>query len=125
MEIHAAMDPEQGFDLKLKLTPDDFFSPEDDEGLTNKQVEAWNKEEWWFVYAEVVASRCDVELGAAGYGGIAYGYFTQTDEQDNVTGTVDLDAKSIMAYVGAELAGEAISNAEEKLNELMKTMEEN
>lgn len=124
IETHANMEAEQGFELMLRLTDDEFFSTEDDEGLTSKQIEAWKNDEWRYVYAEVVASRCGVELGSAGYGGIAYGYFPNTDEHDNLTGHTDLDAKSIIAYVGNELAGEAISNAEAKLNELLKTMEE-
>jgi hypothetical protein len=107
-----------GFDLYLKIYPDEFAYPEDDEGLTASQVQAYKKDEWWYVYAEIEAHKYGLCLGQAGYGMIEYGLFTVTDQEDHVLEKKDIDIRDINNFVGNELAGEAISQAQEKIKEI-------
>ena len=111
---------EDGFTLTLIIDHDPWSDTCDDDGLTPKQIEAWNNDEWWYVSATVTASRADIELGSYGYGGLEYGTYTNTDDSDNVVSKKDITIDDINDYVGLELAGEAISRAQEKLTELVK-----
>lgn len=114
------LEPEQGWDLKMYLDHDPFVTPDDDEGITAKQREAWNKDEWCYVNVLVKVFREGIELGSYSYGGIEYGWFTETDENDNVTGSRHIGIDNIIDYVGGELAGEAIWHAEQTLRNLIK-----
>ena len=116
------MESEQGFDLRLEIDSDLFWEPLDDEGLTPNQVEAWKRDEWLYVCAEVVASKAGIDLGRACYGALTYGDFTMTDEQDNIIEKKTITINDIEDYVGAELAGEAILNAKSRLTQLMRGM---
>lgn len=115
----------EGFDFTLKIYEDPWTTVEDNDSLTPKQIEAWTEDEWFYVSAEVVASVADVELGSASYGGIEYGSFTHTDEEDNFLSVREITIYDIDNYVGSELAGQAVENAREKLAEIIKIMEEN
>lgn len=108
----------EGFDLYLSIHFDEFASPEDDDGLTAKQLEAYKNNEWQYVVAVVEAYKFGICLGQASYGMIEHGLLTLTDENDRVLGTKSVNIKDINDYVGAELAGEAISQAEEKISEI-------
>ena len=119
------LESEEGFELKLQLSDDPWTTPEDNDGLTPKQIEAWTNDEWFYVTAEVVASVAGVELGSACYGGIEWGHYTYTDDDDNVLSQGQITVEDIDDYVGSELAGQAIANAREKLAEILKIMEEN
>lgn len=122
--IVKTLEAENGFELKLSIEPDLFCTPDDYDGMTPKQIEAWNNDEWHYVCATVTASRLDIELGSCTYGGIEYGNYTYTDDDDNVTGRKWIDIDDIADYVGSELSGEAIWQAEQKITELSKTIQE-
>jgi len=49
---------------------------------------------------------------------IEYGLFTVTDQEDHVLEKKDIDMIDINNFVGNELAGEAISQAQEKIREI-------
>lgn len=112
-----------GFEFELSIEYDPWATPEDDEGLTEKQIDAWKKDEWHFVYATVTAKKAGIELASASYGGLEYGFFPETDEHDNLISTKHITIEDIDTFVGSELCGEAQSRAEEKLAELMKGMQ--
>jgi hypothetical protein len=112
------LEPENGYDLRLEIDYDPFGNLSDFDGFTQKQIEAYNNDEWYFVSVEVIASKAGVDLGSASYGSIEYGLYTYTNDKDEVTGQNEITINDIEAYVAAELAGEAISRADEKLKEL-------
>lgn len=120
MIAYKKMPSEDGFDLRLVIDHDPWGNITDFDGYTAKQVEAWKNDEWYFVNAEVIASRAGIDLGSQSYCSIEYGTYTMTDDKDNFEGKKDIGIDEIVEYVGAELAGEAISYAKEKLQELMK-----
>lgn len=113
-----------GWKFLLAIDGDDFMEPSDDEGITPKQAEAWQRDEWRYVTATVYAIANDIVLGSASYGGLEYGEFTDTDEKDNVLGHRHITIDDIDAFVGSELAGEAQSRALETIEQLMKLREE-
>jgi hypothetical protein len=109
----------EGFKLRMELEYDLFADLTDCE-ITDKQTQAYLDAEWCFVTAEVIASKAGVDLGSATYGALEYGYFLITDEHDNPIETKNITIHDIDNWVGSELSGEAISNAQEKLAELLK-----
>jgi hypothetical protein len=108
----------EGYELFLQIEPDEFAYPEDDEGLTPKQLEAYSKDEWIYIVATVTAEKYGIVFGQASYGMLEYGVFPATDEQDNLIETSLITARDINSYVGTELAGEAISRAEEVIKKI-------
>jgi hypothetical protein len=114
------MQSKDGFDLVLNIDYDHWTEPQQHDNYTAKQIEAWEKDEWWFIFAEVVASKSGIELGSSGYGGIEFGYFTSTDEQDQITNQSHITIDDIEDYAGFELADTAMTEALIKLAELLK-----
>ena len=112
-----------GAKVYLTLTHDPFASVNDDEGLTAKQIQAWIDDNWHYVYAEV-SIECDgITLGSYGYGGIAYGNFTYTDDNDEIMKEAWISIEDIWSYVGPELQGEAMDRALENVEKLTKWRE--
>ena len=107
-----------GYELWLEIEADEFAYPDDDEGLTPKQIQAYNENHWHYAIATVSAVKHGVTLGQASYGMLQYGVLPITDEQDNIIERRLIEAKDIDNYVGSELAGEAISQAEEVIKKL-------
>lgn len=107
-----------GADVFLSLTYDPFSGPEDDDGLTPKQVQAWKEDEWFYYIATVSIELDGIEIGSASYGGLEYGHFTFTNEQDEVIKKEWISEADIWSYVGDELQGEAMSHAEENIAKL-------
>jgi hypothetical protein len=114
------MPSEDGFDLRLVIDHDPWGSLADFDGYTEKQMKAWNEDEWFFVTAEVIASRAGIDLGSGCYGSIEYGYYTYTDDQDNFLSAKVITIEEVIEMVGPELAEVAIEHAKAKLDELMK-----
>lgn len=112
------------WEFVIAIDSDDFMSTEDDEGLTPKQIAAYKQDEWEFVNVTVYAIANGLVLGSASYGGIAYGSYPETDENDNLIGRSVITIKDIDNYVGNELAGEAQSRGLEAIESLMKIREE-
>ena len=112
-----------GADVFLVLYPDPWASPEDDDGLTPKQVEAWRNDEWFYVTAEVEIAYEDATVATACYGGIEYGLFTYTNDDDEIQKREEITAKDLWEYVGEELKGEAMSRALENIEKLIKWRE--
>jgi len=108
----------EGYELLLEINPDDFAHTSDDEGLTKKQIEAYESDEWSYVTATVSAVKHGITLGEATYGMLEYGDLPITDESDNLIEVKAITAKDIDNYVGTELAAEAISRAEEIIKKL-------
>ena len=100
-----------GLDVYLSIGEDYFTQISDDDGLTEKQRQAWQRDEWHYVTATVHLSLNGVEIGSASYGGLEFGTFLLTNDNDEITGTTELGEDHIWKYVGDELAGEALSNA--------------
>lgn len=113
------LEPENGFDLRMEIDYDPFASVSDYDCYTPKQVKAWENDEWYFVSVEVIASKAGVDLGSASYGSIEYGYYTITNDKDELSEQTEITIEDIEGYVTSELAGEAMSRAEEKLAELV------
>ena len=109
---------EAGADVFLTISHDPFAWPEDDDGLTPKQVEAWRNDEWWYISATVSIELEGVEIGSACYGGLEFGNYTMTNEEDEITGEQWISETDIWSYVGDELQGEAMSRAEENITKL-------
>jgi hypothetical protein len=107
-----------GADVFLSLEYDPWGRPEDDDGMTAKQVEAWNKDEWHYVQATVSIELDGITIGSATYGGLEYGDFVSTNEQDEFLSQSWIGENEIWGYVGEELKGEAMSRAEENLGKL-------
>lgn len=107
-----------GADVFLIIQHDPFSWPEDDDGLTPKQVEAWKQDEWHYISATVSLELDGIEIGTACYPGLEYGHFTMTNEQDEVTRQEWISETDIWSYVGDELQGEAMSRAEENIAKL-------
>ena len=116
------MPSEDGFDLRLVIDHDPWGDIADFDGYTEKQIKAWNEDEWYFVSAEVIASRAGIDLGSGSYPSIEYGYYTYTDEHDNFLSAKVITIEEVIEMVGPELAEVAIENAREKLQELMKDL---
>lgn len=117
------MPSEDGFDLRLVIDHDPWGDIADFDGYTEKQIKAWNEDEWYFVTAEVIASRAGIDLGSGSYGSIEYGYYTYTDDQDNFLSAHVITIDEIIEMVGNELAEVAIENAKAKLEELLKEVQ--
>ena len=77
-----------GWTVSVDTAHDDAIGNLADEydGFTSAQVDAWKRNEWTYVGCIVRVSREGVELGSASLWGLEHGYFTYTDEHDNVTG---------------------------------------
>tara|TARA_R110000796_G_scaffold88804_1_gene191660 strand:- start:482 stop:898 length:417 start_codon:yes stop_codon:yes gene_type:complete len=104
---------ENGLDVHLLIEPDPFSRPENDDCYTPKQIAAWRDDEWCYVSATVTLSLNGVEIGSAMYSGLEFDTFLNTNDDDEITGTKEIDEDTIWEYVGDELAGEALSNAYE------------
>jgi hypothetical protein len=111
--MQSSRGKEYGLDVHLLIEPDPWTRPEDDDGLTPKQIEAWKDDEWCYVSATVTLSLNSVEIGSATYGGLEFDTFLITNDDDEITGTTEIDENKIWEYVGDELAGEALGNAYE------------
>jgi hypothetical protein len=107
-----------GADVFLTISHDPFAWPEDDDGLTPKQVEAWRDDKWWYISATVSIELEGVEIGSACYGGLEYGQFTYTNDENEVIKEEWISETDIWSYVGHELQGEAMSRAEENITKL-------
>jgi hypothetical protein len=107
-----------GADVFLSLNFDSWARPDDYDGMTTKQVEAWNKDEWHYVQATVSIELDGVEIGSCTYGSIEYGNFVMTNDQDEFISQDWIGENEIWGYVGEELKGEAMSRAEENLGKL-------
>ena len=107
-----------GYELWLEIDRDDFCTLDDDDGLTPKQIQAYREDKWLYVTATVTAVKHGLTLGQATYGMIEYGELPITDEADNLIEIKEITAVDIDNYVGSELAGEAISQADELLRKL-------
>jgi len=111
--MQSSRGKEYGLDVHLLIEPDPWTRPEDDDGLTPKQIEAWKDDDWCYVSATVTLSLNSVEIGSATYGGLEFDTFLLTNDDDEITGTTEIREDKIWEYVGDELAGEALSNAYE------------
>ena len=107
-----------GADVFLPISHDPFAWPEDDDGLTPKQVQAWRDDKWHYVTATVSVELDGVEIGSACYGGIEHGSFTMTNDEDEITSEQWISETDIWGYVGDELQGEAMSVAKENIAKL-------
>ena len=104
---------ENGLQIWLSFTPDPWTRPDDNDGITPKQRESWSNDNWFYVNAIVTVLLDGIEVGSASYPGIEFGTFLNTNENDEITGTTEIDENQVWAYVGNELAGQAIEQAYE------------
>jgi len=109
-----------GYEFWLEIEHDIFAYVQDDDGLTPKQIQAYREDKWQYVTATVTAVKHGLTLGQATYGMIEYGELPITDEADNLIEIKEITAADIDIYVGAELTGEAISQADELIKKLME-----
>jgi hypothetical protein len=100
-----------GLDVYLSISEDPWSRPDDDDGMTPKQHQAWDNDEWRYVTATVTLWLNDTEIGNASYPSIEFGTLLLTNDDDEITGTIEIDEDQVWAYVGDGLAGEALSNA--------------
>jgi len=107
-----------GYELWLEVERDEFCYIDDDEALTDKQIQAFYEDKWLYVTATVTAVKHGVTLGQASYGMLHYGLVPVTDEADNLIEIQEITAKDIDNYVGSELAAEAVSQADELIKKL-------
>jgi len=109
-----------GYELWLEIEHDIFTYVDEEDGLTPKQIQAYREDKWLYVTATVTAVKHGLTLGQATYGMIEYGELPITDEADNLIEIKEITAVDIDNYVGSELAGEAISQADELIKKLME-----
>ena len=100
-----------GLDVYLSISEDPYTTPDDDDGITPKQREAWDNDEWRYVTATVELHLNNVEIGSASYSRIEFGTFLNTNDNDEITGTTEMGEDHVWDYVGDELAGAALDNA--------------
>jgi hypothetical protein len=100
-----------GLHVFLSISEDPWSRPDDDDGMTPKQHQAWDNDDWRYVAATVHLELNGIEIGSASYGCLEFGTFLLTNDNDEITGTTEIDEDKIWEYVGDELAGEALSNA--------------
>ena len=112
-----------GATVYLELEHDPWTTPQDDDGLSPKQIKAWEQDKWFYVTAEVSIVYEGIVLGTGSYGGIEYGLFTYTDDEDNITKEAWISIEDIWEYVGNELEGEAMWNAREAVKTMTKWLE--
>lgn len=76
----------------------DYQEPGDyGDGFTDKQVAAFKRGDWYFVYVTVTPKIGAVEYGEANEGTtFEYGEYLHTDEDDNVTGREYIDLDSML-----------------------------
>ena len=111
--MQSSRGKEYGLDVRLTIEPDAWARPDDMDGFTPKQIAAWENDEWCYVSATVTLSLNGVEIGSATYSSLEFDTFLNTNDDDEITGTTEIDEDTIWEYVGDELAGEALSNAYE------------
>ena len=105
-----------GLDVYLSIGEDYFTQISDDDGITPKQRQAWENDDWRYVTATVHLALDGIEIGSASYPMVEFGTFLLTNENDEITGTTEIDEDQVWQYVGDELAGQAIENAYEFSN---------
>jgi hypothetical protein len=105
-----------GLDVYLSIGEDYFTQISDDDGLTPKQRQAWENDDWRYVTATVHLALNGIEIGSASYPMIEFGTFLNTNENDEITGTTEIGEDQVWEYVGDELAGQAMENAYEFSN---------
>jgi len=105
-----------GLDVYLSIGEDYFTQISDDDGLTEKQRQAWQRDEWHYVTATVHLALNGIEIGSASYPMVEFGTFLNTNENDEITGTTEIGEDQVWEYVGDELAGQAIEDAYEFSN---------
>lgn len=108
------LDARDGFELSARLYYDSDSTPDDYDCFTPKQVQAWRNDEWQFVGLVITASIAGTELGRASCWSVESGLWTDTDENDNVTGTRVLDPLRDDDYLN-DLIPEAIADARANL----------
>lgn len=112
----------QGFSLKLSVLQDSSIEDPTDynDGLTHKQIEAWNSGEWCYVTVTVTASLDGIDLGTASVGAIAYGLLYITTEKDVLLRREYVSAQDISedADYMEDLILESIACAKRQLTDL-------
>lgn len=118
------LEPREGFDLLFKVHYDPYTTPSEFDCYTPKQIEAWTNDRWQYAWLEVVASVAGVDLGQSALGGVEFGNFLITDEEDNEVRTVWVWAEDLARDYAEDLSAEAIASArivaEHISNELAK-----
>lgn len=94
IETRTIKDPKiAGLSYRIDIVPDyDADSPADllypEGSYTQKQVDAWERDEWSYVGVIVTPKIADMDLDrfADSLWCVEYGYYLLTDDQDNETG---------------------------------------
>jgi hypothetical protein len=108
-----------GLSWHVTLDYDEYYSAPEGDCYTPRQVDAYRRGDWSYVIVGVSPIVGGVELDdlTETLGCVEYGTFTLTDEDDNVTGTLDIDLDSMISgrgedyepYPVPDLIGEAKS----------------
>lgn len=106
----------EGFTLRAVLLPDTDASPTDYDCYSRAAIKAWRSDQWSYVGLVVTVSRCGVELASASLWGMEYGSLPGVDAFVNPLS--DSDTHGIETI--ADLTGDAIAQAREKLAELAR-----
>lgn len=113
----------EGFTVRLDVDDDYEATPADDEGMTPRQVKAWNDNEWQYVGIMAKASLEGHELGAASLWGIERGYVPLTDEDDTLK--VDpVEYLDVYDEAIRDVISEAVEDARATLLQLVAKAEE-
>ena len=103
------------YDFNVRIYADTDAHPGDSDCYTDKQVEAWKDDEWRFVGVEITPTRHGVTIHGAmdALWGLEFGSWTDTDENDNVTGHRDIGRQSLLEYpIKDHMAEEAAAKAD-------------
>ena len=89
----------KGLSWRVTLDADEFYSKPEGDGYTARQVAAFKAGEWSYVVVGVTPIIDGVTLPdvTETLGGVEYGTYVLTDEDDNVTGTREIDLDYLIA----------------------------
>jgi hypothetical protein len=106
-----------GWTVAVSAPADPYNDHPTDQGdcYTDAQIAAWESQDWWYCVLNVHVSREGVQLGSSYLGGIESGWYTYTDEDDNITGVGNVGP---YAEVVDDCIAEAIEEAKATLSRL-------
>lgn len=110
-----------GFDnltVTAQVEPDDHTSVKEFDCYTPKEIAAWYRSEWHYVGVTVtITDRHGNVWGESSLWGVEYGRYTDTDENDTVTGTRDIDPLT-GDYPVPDLIAQAFADVRQRLANL-------
>ena len=119
------LEPRDGFNLYFELRNDNYTSPDEYDCYTPKQIEAWREDKWHYGIVTVRACAGGVELGSDAIGGVEFGHFLITDDNDNPVKTVWVWIEDLAKDYAEQLIPGAINHALNTISMIEKQIGDN